>query len=295
MTTITETDAFELIGFLDDTEIVVDTADAKPDIFAFGGYFIRGDKLDELQRRIQQVKEAYGLPGYAPVKWNLRDKTLQNFYQEVNRLEPTLVDDLLRVSDSIRQDLLALLAELDAKVLISARYDVANRQATSNDYYTWAFENLLQRIGLMVKDMHKAGNQANRTTLVVDWPQGGIGKQLFDIHYGGYHFGKGLVTKQDYFSGPLKELRFAESLTHGSTLHLGPLQLADLVTGCCRDFLSWAHKGTNLQRIRGSFDVLISQFYRNRAGRLNNCGFKVARADSLDIEMKIAEYLNVVT
>ena len=279
-----------LTGFLDDTEIVVDGDDPTPDIFIFGGFFVRQAYLVDLQRRIAEVKVAYGLPWYAPVKWNMKDKGLQEFYSPDYMLNPDLAVYLRKISDDLRQDLLALLEEFDAKVLISGRYDISRNPATHSDYYAWAFENLLQRVGLMAQGLREQGAEVTGTTLVVDWPQRGIDKSLFNLYYGGYHFGRGLESRQDYFSGPLRQYHFAESLVHGSTLHSGPLQLADLVVGCCRDFLAWAIKGTKIQKIQGIFDLLIPLFYRDAQGRLNGCGFKVAKANNLDIEAKIDEF-----
>jgi hypothetical protein len=280
-----------LIGFLDDTEIVVDPEDSSPDVFVFGGYFIRQDQLHAFQERIAQVKRHHGLPSHAPVKWNLRDTGLRDFYGPENWLDLGQVDQLMRRSTEIRRNLLGLLGEFEATILISGRYDISRREATNNDYYQWAFENLLQRVGLMFLSRHTQECDASSTMLVVDWPQRGIDKSLFDIYLGGYYYGRGISTRQGYYSGPLNGFRLMDSLMHGSTLHSGPLQVADLVVGCCRDFLYWAWRRERLQRIQGIFDLLIPRFHRDENGRLNNCGFKVAKANNLNVEGKIDEYL----
>lgn len=281
-----------LIGFLDDTEIKVDPEDTAPDIFAFGGYFIRLDQLEDFQRRIRGIKSRHELLPHAPVKWNMRDSSLIQFYNRERWLNENEPKHLLEISDAIRRDLLSLLCEFDARILISARYDSHWREATHGEYFSWAFENLLQRVGLMCQRLETAQNGNASAMIVVDWPQGGVDKSLFDIYMGGYYYGHGFATRQKYFSGNLSQYRFLDSLTHGSTLHSGPLQIADLVVGCCRDFLTWAYKGTKPNKIRGMFDLLIDQFDRNERGEVNDCGFKVAKDNRIDIQKKINEYLD---
>jgi hypothetical protein len=281
-----------LIGFLDDTELVVDGDDPAPDIFAFGGYFIPIDCLDRLQHRINDVKAQFGIPPWGPVKWNLKDVGLVRFYEEDHWLYSGAYDHLMENSDAIRIELLKLLGEIDARIFISARYDTNWREATHSEYYGWAFENLMQRVGLLFRDKLCEPCEASSTMVVVDWPQGGVNKNLFDIYSGGYHLGKGFSSHQPYFSGPIKQYRFCESLTHGSTYHSGPLQLADLVVGCCREFLGWAYTGKKPQRLVGKFELLVDHFSRDPQGRLNDCGFKIAKDSRINVEVKIQEYLD---
>lgn len=283
-----------LIGFLDDTEIVVDPDDPQPDIFVFGGYFIRQELLHAFQQRICETKFSHGFIWHAPVKWNLRDTSLREFYKTERLLNPENPDELLTKSFAIRRDLLSLLKEFDAQIFISARYDISRKEANRSQYYQWAFENLLQRVGLMAKLKNTKECQSSSVSLVVDWPQSGIDKRLFDVYMGGYYFGRGFDSHQNYFSGDLRQYQFADSIYHASTLHSGPLQIADLVVGCCRDFLSWAYKGTNLHKIAGLFDLLMHNFYVDENGRLDGCGFKIAKGTPLDIEAKINAYCDAI-
>jgi hypothetical protein len=279
-----------LIGFLDDTELTVDPEDPTPDIFAFGGYFIQLERLDEFQKRIGEVKEKYSLLSHSPIKWNLKDSGLVQFYDPRRWLNPESHKHLLQVSFDIRRDLLALLAEFDARVFLSARYDAHWRETSHMEYYGWAFENLFQRVGLFCKRMETQNCRQSSVMIVADWPQGGVDKSLFEIYMGGYHYGRGLATNQRYFSGPVSQYRFLESLTHGSTLHSGPLQIADLVVGCSRSFLSWSYLGKEPQKIRGLFDLLIGRFDADDNGSVNDYGFKVAKDYRIDVDAKILEY-----
>ncbi len=283
-----------LIGFLDDARTVVNGGDTEADIFTFGGFFIRQDWLGDFQRRIAEVKQTYDLPGCAPVKWNMRNTGLQKFYRSENFLSPALADNLLDISGPLRRDLLWLLYHFDAKVLVCGRYDVAGSLAAHSDIYAWAFENLLLQAGQMARGIYEQRGEVAGATLVIDRPQGGVDKRLLKLYYDGYHLGAGLESGQKYHYGPLKWYDFAESFLYGSTLHSGPLQLANLVAGCCRDFLAWAITGTNIHKIQILFDILVPLFYLDPQGRLNNSGFKVARANNLDIEAKVDEYLNLM-
>lgn len=59
---------------------------------------------------------AYGLPAWSPVKWNLRGRGLGNFYDPDNWLSPILLDEIMDVSQALRQDLLALLCEFKTTI-----------------------------------------------------------------------------------------------------------------------------------------------------------------------------------
>lgn len=282
------------IGFFDDTELVVDDEDSHPDIFAFGGYFIEQSRLSEFQRRICIIKENYRLLDNAPIKWNIRDDTLCKFYNHDNGLSPDLYATLVASASAMRRDLLALLAEFDATVMVSARYDKSKNSEKLATYSIWAFENLLQRMGMMAQFFEPQGHFPG-LMVVADWPSAALEKGMFNVYLGGYHYGHGFSTHQSYYSGSLNRYGFADCLFHASTLHSGPLQIADLVAGCCKDFLYWAWKGERRQRIDGLFDLLIDRFYRNPQGVIHNAGFILTKAYRFDVDAKIDEYLHSST
>jgi hypothetical protein len=280
-----------LIGFFDDTELVVDDDDYHPDIFVYGGYIIEQGRLSEFQERICTIKEDYGLLGYSPIKWNIRDDALSKFYNHANGLNPNSFNTLVDKAPSMRRDLLALLSEFNATIMVSARYDKSKNPETLATYSLWAFENLLQRMGMMAQ-FPDQGKKFPGLMVVADWPSTALEKGLFNVYVGGYHYGYGLSTNQNYFSGPLKQYGFSDCLFHASTMHSGPLQVADLVAGCCKDFLHWAWKGERRQRIEGLFDLLIERFYRNPNGIIHNAGFILTKAYRFDVDVKIEEYLH---
>ena len=280
------------IGFLDNTEIYVgdNRADNRPDIYVFGGYFVEHKRIEELQGRIAEIKTEYGLEAHYPVKWNLRDNTLKDFYQKQGLDD--IYEHLMDSSDSIRRSMLKLISGFDAVVMACGLYRLY-KDTEQRDCYRWAFENLLQRIGLMAQSRDTKRYPNASLMIVVDWPQTEVSKCLFDIYYSGYHMGKAVDSGQSYYSGPLSSHRFADFLCHSSTLHSGPLQLADLVAGCIKDFLSWCYTGEGKQRAQRFFKLLAWNIYRGPNGKITGYGLKVSQRGfaPLDLDAKIEELL----
>jgi len=271
-----------LIGFIDDTEIQIATDSSQPDIYVFGGFFLETAYLHDLQQRIADVKAKQGLRPWHPIKWNLKD--LKKHYKKQGESE--IYGRLMKASDEIRSAMLGLLSEFGAVVMACGLYRLSG--TTKNvDCYRWAFENLLQRVGLMARGRGAAG-----VTVVADWPQKGVGKNLFDIYSAGYYHGRAVDSGQDYFSGPLHDLCFVDSLFHSSSLHCAPLQLADIVAGCVKDFLAWSYKGSNQNRVVHFFPIIVGNLYRNAQGQVMGCGLKVSGRE-IDLDAKIQELLSL--
>jgi len=272
-----------LIGFIDDTEIKTSLEGGQPDIYVFGGFFLERARSRDLQQRIAEVKDAYGLKPWHPVKWNLKD--LKKHYRKHNEAE--IYERVMEASDDIRSAMLNLLPEFEAVVMACGLYRLSD--STENvDCYRWAFENLLQRVGLMARDRGTQG-----VTIVADWPQGGVGKHLFDIYSAGYYHGKAVDSGQDYFSGPLYKLGFPDALFHSSSLHCTPLQLADIADGCIKDFLAWAYAGKNQGRVVSFFPCIVDSLYRDTQGKITGRGLKVSGYE-IDLDAKIQDLLSLV-
>lgn len=278
------------IGFIDDTELQITTKSNQPDIYVFGGFFIDQVRMPELQQRIAAIKAKYGLQPWHPIKWNLKD--LKKYYSDAE----AIYSRLMEASDTIRKEALGVLAEFEAIVLACGMTRFAD--TTPNvDCYRWAFENLLQRIGLMANGRRAGKRGKTNIMVVVDWPQGGIDKSLFDIYAAGYHHGRAVDSGQDYFSGQLCSLNFADSLFYSSTVHCGPLQLADITVGCIKDFLSWCYKKQNRDRVRDRvaafFPLIVDSLHRGTDGRVTGCGLKVT--DKVDLDAKIHELMQAAS
>ena len=279
-----------VMGFFDDTEVSVDSEDSNPDIYIFGGYLIPSNQIYALLTEIQKIKASFGLPVWMPIKWNIKDSGISSFIKDYyHLLDERHLDIALTYSDEIRSELLKVLSQFNIKVFISGRYDRHHKEATSKDYSHWAFENLLQRVGIFAQNNKYDLEIEKPVQLIIDWPKPDD-KTLFNHYFCGYHFGNGREYKSSYLSGPLKIYGFVESISVSSTIHNSYLQIADLVVGCSKDFLSWCYTGKQFQRISGKFDALIDLFYRDTNRRINKCGFVLAK-DEIDIDAKIAEYL----
>jgi|Deesub1362A_J573_1020465.scaffolds.fasta_scaffold11571_2 hypothetical protein len=272
-----------VIGFLDDTEIQITDNTKQPDIYVSGGFFIDQDRLCQLMEGIAELKISKGLKPWYPIKWNLKD--LKAHYEK--RGEREVYDLLLQESDDIRLAALKLLSRFRPTVMACGLYRLS-AETRNVDCHRWAFENLLQRIGLMLQNKGPIQRGGLPAQIVLDWPQGGVRKELFDIYAAGYHHGRAVDSKQNYYSGPLKELGLADGLLCSSTIHSAPLQLADLVVGCVKDFLAWCYKDTNRGRVTAFFPVIAESLHRSREGIINGYGLKVSGVD-IDLDAKIEE------
>jgi hypothetical protein len=272
-----------LIGFVDDTEFPVGRS--QPDVFVFGGYFLALNSLGSLLDRIARVKGEYGLEPDDPVKWNLKDSSLKKAYEVRNKGE--LWNQLIKVSDDIRAELVGLLEEHEAIVMACA-LERLSEYTDQQDCYRWALENLLQRVGLVLKQ--EGSLSCPSVIVIMDWPQRKQDKGLFDIYAAGYHYGQAIDSAQDYFSGPLVHLGAFDSLLFGSTLHSVPLQVADITVGIIKDFLIWCYKGANEQKVRRFFPLIGGLFHQDDNGIIGGFGLKVSPSpEAFDIDERIRE------
>ena len=271
------------IGFVDDTELSI--ARSQSDVFVFGGYFLLVNRLGSFLDCITRVKGRYGLEPDDPVKWNLKDTRLKEAYE--TRGKKNLWNQLIEVSEDIRAELANLLKKHDAIVMACA-LERLSEYTDRRDCYRWALENLLQRVGLMLKQ--EDNYSCPSVIIIMDWPQKGQEKGLFDIYTAGYYHGQAIDSGQEYFSGPLVCLRAFDSLVFSSTLHSAPLQVADIVVGIIRDFLVWCYKGTNEQRVKKFFPCIGDLLRRDDNGKIGGFGLKVSpNPTTFDIDEKIQE------
>lgn len=130
--------------FGDDSAVCTGTGGREPNVFLFGGYYVDFDNLKLLESRIAAVKAKYGCPPEMPVKWNFRD--LYSTFKESNKLD--VYNGILAQSDALRTELLSLLEEVNAFVLLSAiRGHSPKNLKARRDYYGWGICCILQRLG----------------------------------------------------------------------------------------------------------------------------------------------------
>jgi hypothetical protein len=222
------------------------------DVFLFGGYYIEPPRLKALEKRIQEIKLKHGGCARLPLKWNFLD--LRAIYAAAGQL--AMFTSLLAKSDLIRLELLQLLEEFKAIVLIAAiRGHSRNDLKKRREYHAWALAMIIQRLAFDCG--REDSTNTLRLQLVLDWPGADIQKAHFDVFHMGYHDGKtsdGIVFK----AGPLKVKGFFPALTYSSIEHNPFLQLADLMLGVCADFVKWSFTGRPVPaRLRTMFPVVF--------------------------------------
>ena len=143
--------------------------------------------MQALSQRIVEIKAEHGLSAWHPVKWNIRD--LRKAYEATG--DGMLYERLMRESDAIRSEMLSLISEFDT-IAMACGLQRFSGTPSNADCYSWAFENLMQRVGLLARERRGMGDGYPTMMIIADWPQKGVDKTLFDVYAAGYHHGKAL-------------------------------------------------------------------------------------------------------
>jgi hypothetical protein len=276
-----------MIGFVDDTEMYVPSNERNLNVYLLGGYFLDLEDLESLQQQLVEIKLAHGLRAHHPVKWNLRDDRMKKFYYDNG--DEHSYSNLLQNADSLRKSMLRVINQLNATIITCGvcRY---SGEIRASECYQWAFENMLQRFGLLVTS-RKSRSLRMLNELVADWPRGDVGKGMCATYASAYYEGMTLMSGQPYYSGPLCTRHFADSLRHCSMLHSSSLQLADLVTGCMKDFLYWCYTSEKYGRIQSFMPLLVNGLRRSRNGMIDGYGICMSGGQRLNFDSKISEFL----
>lgn len=236
--------------FGDDSSLASDHSLRHDDVFLLGGFYIQAGRLQTLERRVREIKEAHGGRVDLPVKWNFADLRVlydragaTNVYRRI----------ALELGD-LRREVLGLLVEFQATVLLAAVKGYTSKNLQSRrKYHGWALANILQRLGF---DCGRAVVQDHVNFIVhLDWPGDEIKKSHFDIFHAGYYAGS-QPSGERYQCGPLNEKGFIPCLSYGSMDHDPMLQLADMTVGVSADFIKWSYSGRNFQRIKDTFPLV---------------------------------------
>lgn len=138
--------------FVDDVELT-GPLDARSmfrrHVYALASYLVETDKTELLLASVESVKAKYGLDMSDPVKFNLKDTRLEKLYKERNRLP--VLQQAISQGESLRADLLGTLSGAGAVVLACATWPFSGTPKKGN-LLQWAFENLVQRVGLQLRD-----------------------------------------------------------------------------------------------------------------------------------------------
>ena len=222
-------------------------------VFLLAGYAIRQEHLHPLLAGMEQVKNSVGLQLRHPVKYNLRDSGVTEYFEQ--RGEAALLASAITQADPLRLGLLNLLKKYNAKTFACVLGGLGF--VGKREYYTWAAANLLQRIGWL------ANPTAVHPDLLVclDWPMQKVGKAYFEVYHTPWHDGRSLEG-HPFSCGTLRHRKAFPDIVVSSTIYNPYLQLADIVTGATMDFVNWTLTKNHRQRVDTFFPPVADAFHR---------------------------------
>lgn len=205
-----------------------------PDILLFGGYAIEGGQEIAVRESVEDVRERNFGSRRAPVKWNFKD--LKSHYEKQGQME--LYERILHSSKEWRSEIMETIKKYDIKIIMSCLQTYSIRREVIKDLKEelsgYAFSNALMRFAICVK---KSG--ASHAEVILDWPDKGVARP-FNREYA-YAFNTGKSEKGiPYYSGPLRNIGFSDSIRYASMNHTTLLQVADIILGATREFLECA-------------------------------------------------------
>lgn len=239
------------------------------DVHVIGGFAIQEPRIPDLLARVRARKnELVGNPD-VPVKWNLKDLKKALACYGLTDQAPKL----LAQSEDLRSLLLAELKTAEPVLFASAICSYSNKRktihATKPSLTSFSFSNLLQRLGLWVKE-HKP--EAVRITL--DWPESSA-RDPFVKEYLASWLPNGEAVSGNY-CGALCSLRFEPGISFGVTLLDPLLQLSDLIVGATKSFLCHALGNGPADYGVQQFFSLLPHFHRSASGTVIGCGLVIS-------------------
>ena len=255
-------------------------------IFVFGGFSIPYENIAQLKNNIAKVKEAYGIPIHLPIKWNFKDNSMQKVY--LDNLGKDRYDEVIKNSEAIREQVLQIISqdEFDIQIIVCCTYkDLVTKG--SRDFFLECFANYLQRVGLDLQY-----GVANDVQVVIDTPAENRQSEMFNMFSQAYYNGVD-DRGNKYFSGSLKKYDIYPTLLAGSDLNSDELQIADMLVGATKDFLSWVKYGKEEDRVKRFYPYIIKRFRKDKNGKIINVGLVVSHKDQFpDLEQKLSSFVS---
>jgi len=190
--------------YADNTEL--STEKGKPNVLVFGGVVVDEKSEKKIEKLFREVKDKYTYPTL-PIKW----------------------------SYEWRNEIFTKSLEIDYKVILACteRYNSDKPLSKIKEQLTEiCFAQSLMRVGMFAKHLPFKEN----FEVILDWPDGSNPKPFNREYFRAYNFGKS-SSGVNYFSGPLINLGFNDSLYFAKSTHSAVLQFADLVIGAAKDFI----------------------------------------------------------
>lgn len=224
-------------------------------ILCYGGFFNKEEIMIILDS-IKEVKKKLGIDEWFPVKWNFLDE-VKTFCFKNWKLPKEFAEKKFKKikerSNEIRKEIISSIIEY-IQVLVSVRTE--ELRSFNKETLKWVFENLFQRVGLIVKP-----SLFKITSLMCDYEdhKSIMYSKLLESYFEGYYVGK------SYFSGPLKKKNLLPFLTFSRTIYNPFLQIADIIVGCFGDLLrSFVRKEKPRQFTLEIYNIIKSKFRSHR-------------------------------
>ncbi len=237
--------------YLDDNQFTFTEKLRSREIYIIGGFSVDFQKERELEQEITAVKQRYGFEKRHPVKWNIKD--LKKYYAEKN--EEQFFDNLMKASDKIRFELLDILSmeRFNIAVFVSAIVRLKRKDKPAISYQR-CLTNLLQRLAMNV------GITDDCHAVFLDFFKEDS-SEIAACYSDGFHFGKD-PEGNPYTAGSLAAKGFSQCLYFGKTIFNQFLQLADLVTGCSKDFVECCLRKKDFGRVCKFFPLVMPRLWK---------------------------------
>lgn len=262
--------------YIDFTETTT-TPGANHDFFVSASISILNNQIESFERCLSTAKIAIGLPPHAPVKWNLNDRSLTQWFASAGLIETLAItkqkSHLLR--STLINELLKLLP-LPKIICCTLRWFNPDRKTR---IAVWGFQNILQRLGLIQKAM-----QDSPHSLEIDWT-GDDRKHFDNVWEQAYLNGISATCTKPFFSGPLQYLGFQRGPAYFTTLQNPNLQIIDILLGLLTTFVKDSLMNSSNSRVPPLVRKVMPLFYRDTSDILWGRGFIVNK----DLRARIQE------
>ena len=225
----------------------------KRNLYFISGYSIYYKDLRKFNEKISLIKKRFGLEPEDPIKWNLRDDRIKQFYNKRGKISK--YKHLLSKADDIRTELLNLFCDVRYNTALYLSAIVEKKKGEKKVFDQRCFTNLLQRIS-----MHCDPTEFFHFVFLDFYKEDTT--DMAESYSLGYHHGRDTENNK-YRAGSLSKKGFCEAVYFGKTIYNQLLQMADLVAGCSRDYLEFClTDGVKVFKdVLRFFPIIMDKFY----------------------------------
>jgi hypothetical protein len=200
-------------------------------VMLFGGLLVNEQTELELIKAFRKLKFDLGSKYLLPVKWNI--KNLKQHYIAHNKEKE--YDAISKNIGDFKISLFELLGKSDARFHVSILEQYPFKKLPGKrkqDLLPLLFAQFLMALAMDRKD-----SNSNLIQLNLDWPDSSNSRVFNDEYFSGLARGRstrGVV----YSAGKLFDLNFMPHILYADSKHSEMLQIADMVVGATKDFVS---------------------------------------------------------